>query len=324
MVHAISLAASRSRGGGINQHSRACGGGGRRGNRIYPGSGQVPQFAANPSYRDPYDFGRPAEVTRRPSASIHVVTSAKSLKRTNQRLKRKDSGSSVARSTSNAPSTSPNPARTRRSSTVISAMRSLATVLTKALAAEAGAGSGGAGGGSNPSSNPSPNPTGPRHPPIQPPPVSEPSSPIDRTQFTRSASWEERQAQVEEIRAQARRMPAVNLSAAVWGGEMRAQGASSEASSVTSPGGEVPSGFICSITCELMVDPVICMDGHTYERTAIERWLQSQIGRNGGFTSPKTNALLPNRTLLPNFALREAIEGWRAGNYSGAGGSGVK
>ena len=62
------------------------------------------------------------------------------------------------------------------------------------------------------------------------------------------------------------------------------------------------------------------MDGHTYERAAIERWFGSQVGRSGGFTSPKTGALLPNRTLLPNFALREAIEGWRAGSHRDSAG----
>jgi hypothetical protein len=35
-----------------------------------------------------------------------------------------------------------------------------------------------------------------------------------------------------------------------------------------------PHEFLCSITRELMADPVVLYDsGHTYERTAIERWL---------------------------------------------------
>lgn len=40
-------------------------------------------------------------------------------------------------------------------------------------------------------------------------------------------------------------------------------------------GGEsVPNEYLCPITMEIMVDPVIAMDGHTYERVAIENWLQ--------------------------------------------------
>ena len=51
-----------------------------------------------------------------------------------------------------------------------------------------------------------------------------------------------------------------------------------------------------------MVDPVILADGHTYERHAIERWL-----REHG-TSPRTNAHLPHREVIPNHSLRNAIE----------------
>ena len=36
---------------------------------------------------------------------------------------------------------------------------------------------------------------------------------------------------------------------------------------------EVPSEFMCPITKQLMEDPVICSDGHSYERNAIEDWL---------------------------------------------------
>ena len=52
-----------------------------------------------------------------------------------------------------------------------------------------------------------------------------------------------------------------------------------------------PPSFFCPITQEVMVDPVMCADGHTYERHAIERWLQEHR------TSPKTNAMLPNSSV---------------------------
>lgn len=59
--------------------------------------------------------------------------------------------------------------------------------------------------------------------------------------------------------------------------------------------------FRCPITSEVMADPVIAADGHTYERTAIERWLSQHL------SSPMTNAPLPSRALLPNFTLRSQI-----------------
>lgn len=60
--------------------------------------------------------------------------------------------------------------------------------------------------------------------------------------------------------------------------------------------------FACPITREIMVDPVTCSDGHTYERVAIEQWLQSNS------RSPKTNQHLSSRVLIPNYAMRQAIE----------------
>jgi hypothetical protein len=60
--------------------------------------------------------------------------------------------------------------------------------------------------------------------------------------------------------------------------------------------------FLCPITREYMEDPVICCDGHTYERFAIEMWLRSNS------RSPKTNQPLGSRELIPNHALRASIE----------------
>uniref|UniRef100_A0A7S2DZP0 U-box domain-containing protein n=1 Tax=Helicotheca tamesis TaxID=374047 RepID=A0A7S2DZP0_9STRA len=60
--------------------------------------------------------------------------------------------------------------------------------------------------------------------------------------------------------------------------------------------------FLCPITRELMEDPVICADGHTYERYAIEMWLRTNS------RSPKTNQPLSSTQLIPNHALRNTIE----------------
>ena len=39
--------------------------------------------------------------------------------------------------------------------------------------------------------------------------------------------------------------------------------------------------FMCPITCDLIFDPVIAADGHTYDRSAIQGWLAKHE------TSPK-------------------------------------
>ena len=49
------------------------------------------------------------------------------------------------------------------------------------------------------------------------------------------------------------------------------------------------------------MDPVVCEDGHTYERDALERWLQKKL------LSPKTGAALRTRVVMPNITLRNVI-----------------
>ncbi|KAK9504366.1 hypothetical protein O3M35_010714 [Rhynocoris fuscipes] len=69
-----------------------------------------------------------------------------------------------------------------------------------------------------------------------------------------------------------------------------------------SSGVEPPHEFLCPITHQLMRDPVIANDGHTYERSAIEAWFL-----NGHTTSPMTNNCLATTALDPNIELRKAI-----------------
>ena len=64
---------------------------------------------------------------------------------------------------------------------------------------------------------------------------------------------------------------------------------------------EVPDEYICSITSEIMTDPVTTVDGFTYERYAIEKWLVDHD------TSPKTGAQLPLKLLYPNHMARSLI-----------------
>ena len=64
----------------------------------------------------------------------------------------------------------------------------------------------------------------------------------------------------------------------------------------------VPSSFICSITQDLMVDPVMTSDNHIYERSAIDEWLSKHD------TSPLTRELLANKNLTPVLAFKNAIK----------------
>ena len=51
--------------------------------------------------------------------------------------------------------------------------------------------------------------------------------------------------------------------------------------------------FVCSITCGLMVDPVVAEDRNTYERSAILEWLKTK----------KKSPLNPSQTLRPSCLL---------------------
>jgi len=64
---------------------------------------------------------------------------------------------------------------------------------------------------------------------------------------------------------------------------------------------DIPDEFICPITYELMRDPVVLSDGHTYERSAILEWLRKH-GK-----SPLTGGTLTTKTLTPNYCLRKLI-----------------
>jgi ubiquitin-protein ligase len=77
---------------------------------------------------------------------------------------------------------------------------------------------------------------------------------------------------------------------------------SDDGSDDTSVASGIPDDFLCPITLELMQDPVISADGHSYERSAIEGWLATHD------TSPKTNEQLDHTELVPNHNLRQALD----------------
>ncbi|XP_040380901.1 U-box domain-containing protein 34 isoform X2 [Oryza brachyantha] len=75
---------------------------------------------------------------------------------------------------------------------------------------------------------------------------------------------------------------------------------------LTSPNTAVPSHFICPILQEVMDDPYVAADGHTYEHMAIKAWLKKHK------TSPVTKQRLPYLSIIPNHSLRVAIQQWKS------------
>ena len=69
----------------------------------------------------------------------------------------------------------------------------------------------------------------------------------------------------------------------------------------------IPDECFCPITQEIMEEPVIAQDGHTYERAAIQRWLGM-----GKRTSPKTGARLLSTELIANYTMRSLIQDIKA------------
>jgi hypothetical protein len=74
------------------------------------------------------------------------------------------------------------------------------------------------------------------------------------------------------------------------------------------PASPVSASFVCPLTKKVFVDPVVCSDGYTYERSAIEIWMLANA------TSPITNERLESGKMTPNIVLRNAIAEWRLVN----------
>lgn len=63
----------------------------------------------------------------------------------------------------------------------------------------------------------------------------------------------------------------------------------------------LPSYFTCPITQDLIRDPIVLEDGHSYEKAAIFQWLTSHN------TSPLTNKPLTTKLLFPNHNLKQQL-----------------
>ena len=72
---------------------------------------------------------------------------------------------------------------------------------------------------------------------------------------------------------------------------------------------EPPEEFICSLTMDLMSDPVMSKYGHSYERSAIFKWIA-----RGNDTCPMSRRPLRLSDLITNHALRCKIRRWQLEN----------
>ncbi|KAK6791805.1 hypothetical protein RDI58_010886 [Solanum bulbocastanum] len=66
-----------------------------------------------------------------------------------------------------------------------------------------------------------------------------------------------------------------------------------------------PPEYLCSLSRQLMKDPVVLASGWTYDRPFIERWFKI-----GNRTCPETKEVLSNLDLIPNLLMRELIALW--------------
>ncbi|XP_022994981.1 U-box domain-containing protein 35-like isoform X3 [Cucurbita maxima] len=68
----------------------------------------------------------------------------------------------------------------------------------------------------------------------------------------------------------------------------------------------IPNHFICPILQDMMNDPCVAADGYTYDRRAIEKWLQEND------ISPTTKLPLLDKNLIPNQGLLSSIMEWNS------------
>ena len=66
--------------------------------------------------------------------------------------------------------------------------------------------------------------------------------------------------------------------------------------------GSISEELCCPITTELLRDPVVALDGMTYERTQITRWFEEHR------RSPLTNEVLRRNDLTPNHLAKGLVQ----------------
>ena len=66
---------------------------------------------------------------------------------------------------------------------------------------------------------------------------------------------------------------------------------------------EIPYELKCPISLEIMKDPIICSDGHTYDRKSIET-----LFKNKNYISPTTREKLDKNILITNYNIKKMID----------------
>jgi tetratricopeptide (TPR) repeat protein len=72
---------------------------------------------------------------------------------------------------------------------------------------------------------------------------------------------------------------------------------------------QVKNDYTCPISHQIMNDPVVVQSGHTFEREAIEKWLQGHPKKQ---TCPITRKVLSSTILIENHFLRSLIHRFKA------------
>ncbi|CAK8998015.1 unnamed protein product [Durusdinium trenchii] len=67
------------------------------------------------------------------------------------------------------------------------------------------------------------------------------------------------------------------------------------------------NGLVCPLCHEMLEDPVMTVDGHTYCRRCIQDWFVQQTQAGGKPKSPATGQPLLSLLLFPNLALGKAM-----------------
>lgn len=67
----------------------------------------------------------------------------------------------------------------------------------------------------------------------------------------------------------------------------------------------IPSYFLCPLSLDFMLDPVIVASGQTFERSSIQKWLD-----HGLRICPKTRQYLSHTNVIPNYTVKALIANW--------------
>jgi len=70
----------------------------------------------------------------------------------------------------------------------------------------------------------------------------------------------------------------------------------------------IPPEFRCPLSLDIMIDPVILSDGHSYERKYITQWIQQNP------VSPITKQPISEQEIKPNVDLKQKIQNWKSIN----------